>query len=56
MSNVRFKLIIFLIYTIFYECLVWGLIASAIYFLHWSEWFILLGILMSGSQLRIKDF
>jgi hypothetical protein len=50
------KLILFTIYTIVYECLIWGLTASAIYYLHWSEWTVLVGMIMSGSQLKPNHF
>lgn len=52
----KFKLILFLIYTIFYELLVWCLVVGAIYFLNWNEWTVLVGIFMSSAQLKPKHF
>lgn len=55
-ENEKFKIAMFTIYTILYECLVWGLTASAIYYLHFSSWLILVGIIMSGAQLKPWHF
>lgn len=55
-QNTRFTLVIFLIYTVFYESLIWGLTASAIYFLNWSEWTVLVAILISSSSIKIYEF
>jgi len=56
MKNEKFKLTLFLIYTIIYESLIWGLVASAIYYLNWNEWTVLVGVIMSGAQLKPKHF
>jgi len=55
-ENEKFKLVLFTVYTILYETLIWGLVAYAIYFLNWSEWTVIVGILMSGAQLKPKYF
>lgn len=55
-TNDKFTLVLFVIYTVFYESLIWGLTASAIYFLNWSEWTVLVAILMSSSQLQYRSF
>jgi hypothetical protein len=55
-KNEKFKLTLFIIYTILYECLIWGLVASSIYYLEWSEWTVVIGILMSGVQLDPSYF
>jgi len=55
-ENEKFKLVLFTLYTILYEILVWGLVASSIYFLNWSEWTVVVGMLMSASQLKPKHF
>jgi len=39
-----------------YECLIWGLVAASIYYLHWSEWTILVGIVMSSAQFKPWHF
>lgn len=55
-QNEKFKLVLFTIYTILYESLVWGLTAAAIYYLQWSEWTVLIGIIMSTSQFKPWHF
>ena len=55
-TNDKFTLVLFVIYTIFYESLVWGLTASAIYFLHWYWPIIIVSMIISGSQLKYKSF
>ena len=55
-TNDKFILVLFVIYTIFYESLVWGLTASAIYFLHWHWPIIIVSMIMSASQLKYKSF
>lgn len=55
-QNTRFTLVIFLIYTVFYESLIWGLTASAIYFLNWSEYTVLVAMFLSSSQLQYRSF
>jgi len=53
--NERLKIILFTIfatYIIIYELMIWTLVASSVYFLHWSAWILLLGVLMSTSQLK----
>ncbi len=54
--NERFKILMFTIYTLIYEMLVWGLVSGAIYFHNWNEWTVLVGIIMSVSQLKPKHF
>lgn len=55
-TNDKFTLVLFVIYTIFYESLVWGLTASAIYFLHYEWPIIIVSMIMSTSQLKYKSF
>jgi hypothetical protein len=55
-TNDKFTLVLFVIYTIFYESLVWGLTASAIYFLNWSWPIIIVAMVMSSAQLKYKSF
>ena len=52
----RYKLFLFFTYTILYEFLIWGLVASAIYFLNWSKWTVVVGIFLSASQLTPEHF
>lgn len=55
-ENEQYKLFLFVVYTIIYEFMVWGLVASAIYFLGWSEYTVIVGMILSGSQLKPKHF
>jgi len=55
-ENEKFKLTLFVVYTILYEFMIWGLVASAIYYLNWNESTVLVGIIMSGAQLKPKHF
>lgn len=56
MENEKFKLVLFLLYTILYEVMVWGLVSYSIVVLKW-EWYIMfLGIFMSSAQLRPIHF
>lgn len=55
-TNDKFTLVLFVIYTIFYLSLIWGLTACAIYFLNWSEWTVLVAIIASSEQLKYKSF
>ena len=55
-TNDKFTLVLFVIYTIFYEFLIWGLTASAIYFLNWSELTVLVAIYISSNQLKYSSF
>ena len=55
-QNEKFKLVLFTIYTILYESLIWGLVAAAIYYLKWNEFTVIVGILMSSSQFKPWHF
>ena len=55
-ANDKFTLVLFVIYTIFYESLIWGLTACAIYFLNWSPYTVLVAMIMSSSQLKYRSF
>ena len=56
MKNERFKLVIFLLYTIIYETMIWGLFLYLIIYENWNEWTIIVAIMMSGAQLKPKHF
>jgi hypothetical protein len=56
MNNDNIKVISFTIYSLVYELLVWGMVVSAIYFLNWSKWTILTGVILSMSQLKHEHF
>ena len=53
-TNDKFTLVLFVIYTIFYETLIWGLTASSIYYLQWP--IIIVAIFMSSNQLKYNSF
>ena len=55
-ENERLKLVLFTVYTLLYEFLIWGLVASAIHHLQWNEWTVLVGLFASSQQLRPKSF
>jgi hypothetical protein len=50
------KLLLFFTYTVLYEGFIWGMVVGAIYYLHWNEWTVIVGIIMSGAQLKPKHF
>jgi len=50
------RMFYFIFYTILYEGLVWGLVAAAIFYLQWSEWTVIVGIIMSASQFQPRSF
>jgi len=56
MSDEKFKLIIFAIYTILYELLIWSLFLYLIVVEQWSEWTIIVAMIMSNSQLQPIHF
>ena len=55
-SNDKFTLVLFLIYTIFYESLVWGLTASSIYYLDFEWPIIIVAMIASSAQLKYRSF
>ena len=55
-NNEKFKLSMFVFYTIVYEILIWGLFLYLIVYENWNEWTIVVAIIMSGSQLKPKHF
>ena len=55
-SNDKFTLVLFVIYTIFYESLVWGLTASSIYYLDFEWPIIIVAMIVSSAQLKYRSF
>ena len=55
-ANDKFTLVLFVIYTIFYESLVWGLTASSIYYLDFDWPIIIVAMIVSSSQLKYRSF
>ncbi|MBC8438515.1 MAG: hypothetical protein H8D87_02375 [Deltaproteobacteria bacterium] len=52
----KINLITFTIYSILYELIIWGLFGWAIFIEGHSGWWVLVAILISGSQLKPKHF
>ena len=52
----KFNLLMFTIYSIFFETIVWGLFGWAVFINGNSGWWMLLAVLMSSSQLKPKHF
>lgn len=46
----------FVLYTIIYEGLIWGIFVYLIVFQQWSEWTVIVAIIMSGSQFKPQHF
>lgn len=46
----------FVVYTILYEALIWGVFGYAVFVLGHSGWWFLLALLLSGSQLKARRF
>ena len=52
----KFNLLMFVIYSILFELIVWGLFGWAVFINGNSGWWFLLAVLLSGSQLKPKHF
>jgi hypothetical protein len=48
--------IVFAVYSILYELIVWGLFGWAVFIDGRSPWWILVALLLSGSQLKPNQF
>ncbi len=55
-QNEKFKLIMYLIYTIVYEGAVWGIWISLFILYNLSGWSVIIAILMSAAQLKPNYF
>ena len=51
-----YKYILFTVYTLVYECIVWGLFGWAVFIKGYSGWWLLLAVYMSGNQLKPRHF
>lgn len=56
MSNHKFKLTLFVIYSLLYECLVLGGTGYAVFVLNHNGWWMALAMLASFCQLKPKHF
>jgi len=50
------RILIFAIYTILYEAIVWGVFGYAVFIAGHSGWWVLLAVLISAGQLKPKHF
>lgn len=50
------RVIVFAIYSVLFEIIIWGLFGWAVFVKGYSGWWMLLAVLMSGSQLKPKHF
>jgi len=50
------RLFYFLLYTVLYEGMIWGIFLYLIIILGWSEWTIIVAIIMSGAQFQPRHF
>jgi hypothetical protein len=48
--------IVFAIYSVLYEAIVWGLFGWAVFVQDRSPWWLLLALILSGAQLKPKSF
>ncbi len=55
-KNEKFKLGLFLIYTIVYESMVWGIWLYLFITMNVSGWSVIIAMLMSGAQLKPQHF
>jgi len=46
----------FVVYSILYEAIIWGIFGWAVFFNGHSGWWILVAMLMSSSQLQPRNF
>ena len=49
-------MVFFLLYTVLYEGLIWGAFLYLIVVLGWSEWTIIVAVIMSSSQFQPRHF
>lgn len=49
-------LLIFAIYSVLYEFLIWGIFGYAVFIKEYSGWWIFVAVLASASQLKPKHF
>ena len=55
-TNDKFTLVLFVVYTIFYEFLIWGITISLIYFLNWSALISIITILAQADMEELSEF
>ncbi|MCD6435363.1 MAG: hypothetical protein J7L15_03165, partial [Clostridiales bacterium] len=55
-KNEKFKLTMFVIYTIIYEVIVWGIWLYLFIIMSISGWSVIIAMIMSSSQLRPQHF
>ena len=50
------RVVVFAIYSILYEAIVWGIFGYAVFVKDRSGWWVLVAIICSGAQLKPKHF
>lgn len=50
------KLFYFLLYTVLYEGMIWGMFMYLIMYQNWSEWTVIIAIIMSSAQFQPRHF
>lgn len=50
------RVIVFAIYSIFYEAIIWGIFGWAVFVKDRSAWWVLVAIMCSASQLKPRHF
>ena len=50
------NIVIFAIYSVLYESIIWGIFGYAVFWQGHSGWWLVLAVFMSGCQLKPKHF
>lgn len=50
------KVVVFAIYSILFEGIVWGMFGYAVFIQNRSNWWLLVAIIISGAQLKPRHF
>lgn len=56
MVSDKFRLTMFVLYSLLFEALVWGIFGYAVFILHHSGWWMALAVFISSAQFRPKSF
>lgn len=55
-NNALGKIIVFAVYSVLYELIIWGIFGWAVFVKGYSGWWMVLAVIMSGAQLKPKHF
>lgn len=50
------KYVVFALYSVLFEAIIWGVFGYAVFIVGHSGWWVLVAILLSGSQLKPRHF